>query len=88
MRPTGIVRRVDHLGRVVLPIKWRRIMGVRENDPIEIFVDGEKIVLKKFSPVCVLCGFPGEMTKFKGKTICCHCKKELLDTAVIEKVNT
>jgi transcriptional pleiotropic regulator of transition state genes len=84
MKPTGIVRRIDHLGRVVLPIEWRRIFGIRENDPMEIFVDGEKIVLKKYSPVCTFCGFPGELTRFKGKPICWHCKEELLATAVVD----
>jgi AbrB family looped-hinge helix DNA binding protein len=55
MKATGIVRRVDHLGRVVLPIEWRRILGIDAKDPIEIFVVGENIVLQKYSPVCVFC---------------------------------
>jgi transcriptional pleiotropic regulator of transition state genes len=86
MKARRIVRKVDHLGRVVLPIEWRRILGIGDKDPIEIFVVGEHIVLQKYSPVCVFCGFPGELTKFKGKTICWHCKHELLATAVIDDV--
>jgi AbrB family transcriptional regulator, transcriptional pleiotropic regulator of transition state genes len=86
MKVTGIVRRIDELGRIVLPIEWRWTFGIREKDPLEISVDGEKIVLQKYSPVCVFCGFPGEVTLFKGKPICRHCKDELRATTVCGQV--
>lgn len=56
MKATGIVRKVDELGRVVIPIELRRTLGIGEKDPLEIFVDGEEIILRKYEPCCVLCG--------------------------------
>jgi AbrB family transcriptional regulator, transcriptional pleiotropic regulator of transition state genes len=74
MRPTGIVRKLDELGRVVLPIELRRTMGIGEKDPLEIYVDGEHIVLKKYNPGCALCGnIEGLDIVAKGKIICNDC---------------
>ena len=56
MKSTGIVRKVDDLGRIVLPIELRRTLDINERDSIEIFVDGNQIVLKKYSPSCIFCG--------------------------------
>ncbi len=56
MKATGIVRKVDELGRVVLPIELRNKFDIKVKDPIEIFVDGSSIVLKKYEPNCVFCG--------------------------------
>jgi len=56
MKATGIVRKVDELGRIVLPIELRRTLGIDEKDPLEIYVDQEKIILKKYEPACVFCG--------------------------------
>ncbi|MGB4041206.1 MAG: AbrB/MazE/SpoVT family DNA-binding domain-containing protein, partial [Bacillota bacterium] len=56
MKSTGIVRKVDELGRVVIPIELRRTMQIAEKDPLEIYVDGEKIILKKYEPACIFCG--------------------------------
>lgn len=58
MKSTGIVRKVDDLGRIVLPIELRRTLDINERDSIEIFVDGNQIVLKKYSPSCIFCGKP------------------------------
>lgn len=55
MKATGIVRKVDGLGRVVLPIELRRTFGIEEKDPLEIYVDEEKIILKKYEPGCYCC---------------------------------
>ena len=55
MKATGIVRKVDSLGRIVLPIELRRTLGIGELDPLEIFVDGEKIILRKYEPACTFC---------------------------------
>ena len=56
MKSTGIIRRVDELGRVVLPIEIRRILDIEERDPLEIFLDEDRIVLRKLQPTCIFCG--------------------------------
>ncbi len=56
MKATGIVRRIDELGRVVLPIELRRTMNLSVRDPVEIFIEGESIVLRKFEAACLFCG--------------------------------
>ena len=56
MKSTGIVRKVDELGRIVLPMELRRSLGIAEKDALEIYVDAEKIILKKYEPACVFCG--------------------------------
>ncbi|HBP64863.1 MAG TPA: AbrB family transcriptional regulator, partial [Desulfosporosinus sp.] len=56
MKSTGIVRKVDELGRIVLPMELRRTLGIAEKDAMEIYVDQEKIILKKYEPACVFCG--------------------------------
>jgi len=73
MKATGIVRRIDDLGRVVLPKELRRTLGIAEGDPIEIFVDGDKIVLKKYNPGCMLCGSLEGIEYLSGKPICKSC---------------
>lgn len=77
MKSTGIVRKVDELGRIVLPIELRRTMGIAERDPLEIYVDGNSIVLKKFQDSCIFCDSSYEVTIFKGKNVCANCLKEL-----------
>lgn len=75
---TGMVRRVDQLGRIVLPIELRRNMDIaEEKDALEIFVDGEKIVLKKYEPACIFCGNAKNVFVFKGRNICPECVEEL-----------
>lgn len=73
MKSTGIVRRIDELGRVVIPKELRRTMGIENLDPLEIFVDGDKIVLKKYSPGCTLCGSLEDIDHIAGKPICRAC---------------
>lgn len=77
MKSTGIVRKVDELGRVVLPIELRRTLGIEEKDPLEIYVDGSTIILKKYEPACTFCGDAGDVVNYKGKNICTSCMKEL-----------
>ncbi|MCL2415585.1 MAG: AbrB/MazE/SpoVT family DNA-binding domain-containing protein [Defluviitaleaceae bacterium] len=69
MKSTGIVRRVDELGRVVLPIELRKTLHIDVRDPMEIFVDGDKIVLKKYEPADIFTGDMDELIEFKGKKI-------------------
>ena len=77
LKSTGIVRKVDELGRIVMPIELRRTMGISIKDPIEIYVDGERIILKKYEPACMFCGNAEEVIHFKGKNICRECRTEL-----------
>ncbi len=77
MKSTGIVRKVDELGRIVLPIELRRTMDIAEKDAIEIYVDGSSIVLRKYEPTCVFCGDAKNVTNYRGKNICQSCIKEL-----------
>ena len=77
MKSTGIVRRVDELGRVVIPIEIRNQFGIAEKDPIEIYVDGTSIVLKKFESNCVFCGNTKNLVTYKDKFICEDCSKKI-----------
>lgn len=73
MKATGIVRKVDDLGRIVLPIELRRTLGIDVKDPIEIFVDGEHIILKKYEPACTFCNNATNVKHFRGKMVCGEC---------------
>lgn len=77
MKATGIVRKVDNLGRIVLPIELRRNLNIEEKDLLEIFIDGENIVLKKYELFCVFCGNTENVYLYKGKNVCESCIKEL-----------
>ena len=77
MKSTGIVRKVDELGRIVLPIELRRSLDIEIKDSVEIYVEGDCIILKKFSSSCIFCGSESGLSQFRGKTICASCKKEL-----------
>ncbi|USG65834.1 AbrB/MazE/SpoVT family DNA-binding domain-containing protein [Brevibacillus ruminantium] len=76
MKATGVVRKVDELGRIVLPKELRDIFNINIKDPLEIYVDGEQIILKKYEPACVFCGSAGMTTYFKGKLVCSNCTSE------------
>lgn len=73
MKSTGIVRKVDELGRIVLPIELRRTLDIVEKDRIEIFVDGESIILRKYQPGCIFCDNVKDVIDYKGKRICREC---------------
>ena len=77
MKSTGIVRKIDELGRIVLPIEIRNTMNIESRDPIEIFVDEDKIVLKKYEPSCVFCGNVENVQYYRGKLICRKCLDEI-----------
>ena len=70
MKSTGIIRKVDELGRIVIPIEIRNKFDISEKDPIEIYVDGSSIVLKKYEPNCVFCGNTKNLVTYKDKLIC------------------
>ena len=77
MKSTGIVRKVDELGRIVLPMELRRTLGVDTKDALEIYTEGDSIILKKYAPCCIFCGEGNSVTSFKDKNVCASCKKEL-----------
>ena len=75
MKSTGIVRRLDELGRLVIPKELRRTLGIDVKDPLEIYVDGESIILKKYAPACIFCNEADDVILFRGKNICSSCLK-------------
>ncbi|MHC1719132.1 MAG: AbrB/MazE/SpoVT family DNA-binding domain-containing protein [Clostridiaceae bacterium] len=77
MKSTGIVRKMDPLGRIVLPIELRRALEITDNDAMEIFTEGDQIILKKYAPACIFCGNARNVTNYKGKNICDNCMEEL-----------
>ncbi len=81
MKSTGIVRKVDELGRVVIPIELRRTLGIDEKDALEIYVDQEKIILKKYEPACVFCGSADNVQNFRGKLVCRECANAMANNA-------
>lgn len=77
MKSTGIVRLVDELGRIVLPIELRKTLDISIKDPLEIFIDDKRILLKKYAPGCVFCNEAHDVVGFKGKYICKRCLQGL-----------
>lgn len=77
MKSTGIVRKVDELGRVVLPIELRRTLDIKPKDPLEIFTHEDTIIFKKYQPACIFCGQDENVDPFKGKNLCSDCRDEL-----------
>ena len=73
MKSTGIIRRVDELGRVVIPMEIRKQFNIVEKDPIEIYVEGSCIVLKKYEPNCIFCGNTKNLVEYKDKLVCDKC---------------
>lgn len=81
MKSTGIVRKIDDLGRMVIPAELRRTLDISTKDALEIFIDGEKIVLKKYEPACIFCGNAGNVATFNGKNVCHECLEEMKHSA-------
>ncbi|MDR2457510.1 MAG: AbrB/MazE/SpoVT family DNA-binding domain-containing protein [Clostridiales Family XIII bacterium] len=81
MKAVGIVRKVDLLGRVVIPAEIRRTLNVEVNDPMEIFMDNDKIVLRKYSPNCIFCGSDKDMSMISGRPVCKKCLNDIKDAA-------
>lgn len=77
MKSTGIVRKVDELGRVVIPIELRRTLGIGIKDALEIFVEGDTIIFSKYEPACIFCGEAKGIRNLKGKNICPNCIEEM-----------
>ncbi len=77
MKSTGIIRKVDELGRIVLPIEIRRTLDINERDELEIFMDNDQIVLQKFQPFCVFCASSKGLVSYRGKNVCSACIRSI-----------
>ena len=73
MKSTGIVRRMDELGRIVLPVELRRTLDIADRDELEIYLDDDKVVLKKYEPSCVFCASMRGLATFRGRNVCAEC---------------
>ena len=73
MKATGIVRQVDQLGRIVIPIEIRRVFDIEIKDALEIFTEDDMIILKKYEPSCIFCGESRDVSDYRGKKICKTC---------------
>ena len=77
LKSPGIVRKVDELGRIVLPIELRRTLDIAEKDSLEIYMDGPSIILKKYQPACIFCDDAQDVISYRGKNVCTRCIKAL-----------
>ena len=77
MKATGIVRQLDQLGRIVIPKELRSTFDLNEKDPIEIFVEGNDIILRKYQPACIFCGDASDVVQFEGKNVCKKCLEKM-----------
>ena len=81
MKATGVVREVDSLGRFVIPKEIRKNLEIETFSSLEIFTEGDKIILKKYNPTCIFCGELDEMTTFQGKPMCKRCIQKIASIA-------
>lgn len=77
MKSTGIVRKIDDLGRVVLPIELRRQLDLDKDAALEIYVDEDRIMLKKYQPACLFCGSLDGLTQYQGRNVCAACRQAM-----------
>jgi len=79
MKSTGIIRKVDDLGRIVLPIELRRMLDIAERDELEIYMENDRIILQKYEPACIFCGSSRNLIKFSEKNVCRECVKKMAE---------
>jgi AbrB family transcriptional regulator, transcriptional pleiotropic regulator of transition state genes len=79
MKESGIVRNVDNVGRIVIPMEIRKIMSISEGDPVEIVKENNQIILRKYSKGCIFCGEDKGIKEFKGMNVCTECKMALAE---------
>ena len=77
MKSTGIVRKLDSLGRLVLPVEIRKVLDIKEKDSIEIFIDSDHILLQKYQPTCIFCNSVENIIYFNNKRVCSECIEKL-----------
>ncbi len=73
MKSTGIVRKVDELGRIVLPVELRRTLDIAVHDELEIYLDEDKVILRKFENTCLFCASNKRLVSYMGKNVCRDC---------------
>lgn len=89
MRSTGCVRKLDELNRLVIPKELTRTMNFAERQAMEIYVDGEKIILQKYEPACIFCNeIKNGMVNYKGKILCPDCVKDMSKQVVPDKTTS
>ena len=79
MKSTGIIRKVDDLGRIVLPIELRRTLDIAERDELEIFIENDRIILQKFEPACIFCASARGLITYQGKNVCQSCIQKMAE---------
>lgn len=79
MKSTGIIRKVDDLGRIVLPIEMRRILDIAERDELEIYMENDRIILQKYEPACIFCTSSRRLISYGGKNVCRDCVKKMME---------
>ena len=80
MKSTGILRKVDELGRIVLPISIRQTMDINDKDSLEIFTDENRIILQKYQPSCIFCKNADDIVYFNGTRICESCVAKIKES--------
>lgn len=81
MKSTGIVRKIDELGRIVLPIEMRRTLDIAEKDTLEVYVEGDSIILRKYQDACVFCDSVRDLVNYRGRCVCQDCVSTLSKNA-------
>lgn len=77
MKSTGVVRKIDELGRIVLPIEIRKTLDIKQKDALEMFIDEDKIILQKYQPSCIFCNTVEDIVYFNGKRVCSACIEKM-----------
>ncbi len=77
MKPVGIVRQIDALGRIVIPKELRRTLDISDGDPLEMFIEDNTVILRKYHPACIICGNAKNIVTYKGRNICPDCIREM-----------
>ncbi|MBQ6671024.1 MAG: AbrB/MazE/SpoVT family DNA-binding domain-containing protein [Firmicutes bacterium] len=77
MKATGIVRRLDQLGRIVIPKELRTTLDLKDTDPVEIFTEGDTIILRKYQPSCIFCSEAEGLVQIDGKNVCRKCVEKI-----------
>ena len=81
MKSTGVVRKIDELGRIVLPSELRKVFGIREGDELEISVEEDRVILQKRQDLCLFCGAESPKLTYRDRRICEHCATDLAQIA-------
>ena len=79
MKSTGIIRKVDDLGRIVLPIELRRTLDIAERDELEIYMENDQVILRKYEPTCLFCASDRKLITYNGKNVCRDCVRKMME---------